>query len=250
MSSDRVVRARSALASAWLALCEAHDQTPFEVEGTVATFTRRAEPLGNQCHVHDPSIDVTRLIEALGRTGSRYVIEIDGDLGDAIADAVRAGLTRRTTLPFMVLDARNATSTVVPDALTIRRAEPADHEVFRRVSGAGFGAPREVADLFGASRLLDRPEGNAFLGFIGTEPVATSYRWTHDGTTAVFNVATLHDHRGKGIGRAMTDAAMRADPDADLTCLQASDMGRPVYEAMGFWTVATSVIFEGPAPLR
>jgi GNAT superfamily N-acetyltransferase len=54
----------------------------------------------------------------------------------------------------------------------------------------------------------------------------------------IYNVATVPSQRGKGVGAAVTWAAVEAGARAGATVsiLQASEAGAPVYERMGFTT--------------
>ena len=54
----------------------------------------------------------------------------------------------------------------------------------------------------------------------------------------IYAVATLPDARGRGIGTAMTLHAMAEGKrrGAEAAVLQATDMGKPVYEKIGFST--------------
>ena len=56
----------------------------------------------------------------------------------------------------------------------------------------------------------------------------------------IFCVGTLPHARGQGLGTSVTQAAMRAarQDGVRVAVLQASEMGRPVYERLGFDTVA------------
>jgi predicted acetyltransferase len=69
------------------------------------------------------------------------------------------------------------------------------------------------------------------------------------GTTAgIYNVATLPSHRKRGYGEAMTWRAVAGGAAAgcDVAILQASQMGRPIYERMGFRLVAPYRTFHRP----
>jgi GNAT superfamily N-acetyltransferase len=52
----------------------------------------------------------------------------------------------------------------------------------------------------------------------------------------LFNVGTLETHRRRGYGRAVSIAAMAAGRERGLVTgvLQATEMGEPVYRALGF----------------
>jgi predicted acetyltransferase len=68
----------------------------------------------------------------------------------------------------------------------------------------------------------------------------------------VYAVGTSTVARRRGIATAMTWAAVQAGREwgCAAATLQASEMGEPVYRAMGFETVARYVTFEEPRPAR
>ena len=78
-------------------------------------------------------------------------------------------------------------------------------------------------------------------------PVATSLAVRTGDTVGIYSVATAPEARGRGIGTAMTWHLLRdADPGWTLAVLQASDMGRPIYERMGFRLVREFDEYVGP----
>ena len=81
----------------------------------------------------------------------------------------------------------------------------------------------------------DAPEEH-FIGLLNGEPVATASLVTAGGAAGIYNVTTVEAARGRGIGAAMTVAAARhgAAHGLGLATLQASTMGRPIYERLGF----------------
>lgn len=62
----------------------------------------------------------------------------------------------------------------------------------------------------------------------------------------VYSVGVVEAFRRRGIGEAMTRAVLRAGREAGcrVAVLQSSEMGRPLYERMGFETVVTYHHFE------
>lgn len=74
---------------------------------------------------------------------------------------------------------------------------------------------------------------------------ATAGSGAFDNEGTVIFVNTDPDWRGRGIGRAMTAAALRsaADSGARRASLDASDAGRSIYERLGFETVGPATRF-------
>jgi GNAT superfamily N-acetyltransferase len=102
--------------------------------------------------------------------------------------------------------------------------------------------------LYGGS-FADDPEVQIFAGRLEGRPVGTSVAIQGGGASGIAAVGTLPEARRRGVGTALSWAAAEAGRRRgfDTVVLQASPMGRPVYEAMGFRTVVTYADF---APAR
>jgi GNAT superfamily N-acetyltransferase len=87
------------------------------------------------------------------------------------------------------------------------------------------------------------------IGLLDGVPVASASLMVAGGAAGIYNVATLAPARGRGIGAAMTAAVIRrgAARGLSLATLQASSMGRPIYERLGFRFVCDLVPFRSPA---
>jgi ribosomal protein S18 acetylase RimI-like enzyme len=104
---------------------------------------------------------------------------------------------------------------------------------------AGFGMPPRIGDAFMAFADLgfgDELPMRSFLVRLDGRPVATGLGVIAGGGLVIANVATLADARGRGIGRAVTLAAMHAGAEAgaSIAVLQSTDMGLGVYQRLGF----------------
>jgi GNAT superfamily N-acetyltransferase len=84
-----------------------------------------------------------------------------------------------------------------------------------------------------------------FVGRLDGRPVGTSIAIRSRETSGVYNVGTLPSARRRGVGTALTWAAVEAGRawGYDTIVLQSSVMGLPMYSAMGFRTVASYVVF-------
>ncbi len=120
----------------------------------------------------------------------------------------------------------------VTDASTARQAEWLVDEVFEARSAPGSLLTAECLD----ERL------RVWVGRVGGRPVSTATAYV-DGFVGIYAVATAANARGKGYGEAIAWAATLCRPELPAT-LQASQMGRPVYERMGYRTVAEFTVWE------
>ena len=157
----------------------------------------------------------------------------------------KAGLQLMGHPPFMMrpagapLDARQTV-----EGLEIREITPDLAPVFARTLEAGFEMPGvETSPWSEASAFGSDMKG--YIGYVDNEPVATSSAFLAHGVVDVEGVSCLEAHRGKGIGEAMTWAATLADP-ARPAMLMASDLGRPVYDRMGYLSVVRMTLWFSP----
>ncbi len=125
--------------------------------------------------------------------------------------------------------------------LEIRRvSSPDDLDTYLGVYAPILSPSPAFTELFTrAARRIgfgeEAPEEH-FIGLLHGDPVATVSLVTAGGAAGIYNVTTVGPARRRGIGAAMTVAAVRhgAERGFGLATLQASTMGRPVYERLGF----------------
>ena len=106
---------------------------------------------------------------------------------------------------------------------------------------AGFGSDPTVAQGTACEGLLDRPGCVLYVGYAGGAAVVSGLGWRTGRTIGVYSIATVESARRHGYGTAMT-ARVLADgvvAGCDVAALQASVLGRPIYERLGFRTVVT-----------
>ena len=84
--------------------------------------------------------------------------------------------------------------------------------------------------------LCESGEMACFLAYYDDIPVAASAAITYNGTYSLEFVSTLHHYRRKGMGTAVSIAAMDylVNNGADLLIVGASPMGVPLYKRLGF----------------
>jgi ribosomal protein S18 acetylase RimI-like enzyme len=121
--------------------------------------------------------------------------------------------------------------------------EPDEDEtlhLWEKVSFAGFDFPPETQHQYhrfvGTFNLnADSPQ-KFFLAYFNGRPVATSLLFFHENAAGIYFISTLAEFRRKGIGLAVTRAAMTAArlAGAQYATLQSSPDGLHVYRQAGF----------------
>ncbi len=135
----------------------------------------------------------------------------------------------------------------LPAGLTIHEvADEADLAEFVRTLVEAYPMPRGESSGIADRRVLDTSI-RLFIGRVDGATVATSGARIGQGVNDVEWVSTRSDHRGRGIGAALTWAATLASPELPAMLI-ASDDGQGVYESMGFVRLLRLTIWHRPPP--
>lgn len=143
-------------------------------------------------------------------------------------------------MPGMALHPIQPSGTTVPPGHEIRRVEDASGMDDHVVTGAlGFGMPEEILRAIVAADTWQLAGNAVYVGYTHGVPVTTGLGIRTGTTIGVYNIATIENARRQGLGAAMTErvAADGAAEGCDLAILQASPMGRQIYERLGYRTV-------------
>jgi hypothetical protein len=212
--------------------------------------------LFNQVIVEDGTATEAGIADAVAGTrarGDRFVVNLRVGTDDRFLEAIRRlGLVPLSADPWMPGMALHP----IPEQEA--RSEP-DHEIRRvaddagvedhvRTAASGFEMPEEVLRRIVSPAIVRQPEVALYVGYTNGQPVSTGLGVRTGRTIGVCNIATLPPFRKRGDGAAMT-ARVAADGVAagcDVAILQASEMGRPVYERMGYWTVVEYMGYVEP----
>lgn len=136
-----------------------------------------------------------------------------------------------------------------PPPLEIRRVGEVgaldDHVA---VVADGFDLPASLLRQVFSARIIAAAGWRGYVGYVGGQAVAASQLFMTGDVAGIYYVATRKEFRGRGSGEAMTWRAIQdgAEAGCDVAVLQASDMGRPIYERMGFRLVAGYKTFVRP----
>lgn len=204
----------------------------------------------NQTLILDPAVSADVLRDAIagypeGKCRVRFSAEHKA-IGTAICEA--AGFELQGSIPTLVLSKDLSPADPLTD-LTIERVTDArgllDHSA---VVAEGFEWDAENAAAVFTPALLDRADFAAYVGYADGKPVTTAQLIEHEGSAGLYYIATTEAARRRGYGEAITRHAI-ADGLArgcDITTLQASRMGRPIYERLGFELVGEHIGYIPP----
>ena len=201
-----------------------------------AVLRTRAEP-GNVDAIIEKTVAHFR---SRGVTRFCWWIGPDSRPTDLAEHLVAHGLTYREGGAGMAVDLLALNEDLpAPAGLAIEHVEDTEGlGQWARASFAGIGLPETSVpggiDLF-AGLGFDLPLRN-YLGILNGEPVATSQLFLGAGVVGIYVVSTVPWARRKGIGTAMTLAALRdaCDMGFRVGILHSSPMGLEVYRRLGF----------------
>jgi GNAT superfamily N-acetyltransferase len=182
-----------------------------------------------------------------------------GDLGARLG---AAGLTLEGTAPAMAADLLEVPlgEPPPPDLEIVPVTDAATLDEFLRVivadwlewtDGETTPVQQRTLDAWRSQippKLAGEPVPLRWIGRVDGTVVATSRISIGAGVAGLYAISTLPLHRGKGYGRAMTIAALRAARRLDyrIGVLQASDLGYSVYRRLGFRDLFSYAVFVHP----
>ena len=197
----------------------------------------------------EPCPGVLESLREIERFSAACGVQLREGRHEAVEAVVeRHGFTDRTAMPGMALAPAELVDEPV-DELTIGRATDQDELAeAARVAAAGFGGPIEAIAPLYTRPLLSLDGFAVYVGRVAGEAVTTGIGYRLGSEVAIFSVATAPEQRRRGYGGAISAHAARAgfDAGADLTWLQTSSLGEPVYRRLGFRHVVRHVLLTRP----
>lgn len=155
-------------------------------------------------------------------------------------------------VPAMRIELEDLPATDLPAGVTLSWARDEDEVMAAMLLVAvGFGLPTELAEEVAQFlAATGRPETPALtvVASLDGRPVAAAQGIHLGQSVVIYNVATLQEARGRGIGAAVTTAVLRdaASTGARFGVLESSELGHAVYQRVGFRDVATFEVFRLP----
>lgn len=128
--------------------------------------------------------------------------------------------------------------------LEIREGD--DYELVSRLNEAAYGLPPGDFPVIGGG-----PEAmRTYFGYLNGDPIGCAGTFARDSDSELVYVAVLPEGRGRGISarlcaRALADAA---EQGFETTTLQATKLGYPVYEKLGYGDYGELQMWERRSP--
>ncbi len=217
--------------------------------GAVAVATGTRLPFFNPVIVvgrHVEPGDVRAAVEWTRARGFQPSIQVREDLDSVVVPvAAELGLAPDPWLmPGLVLDPMADPIPAGPAELELVVVRE-DEDLGAWYAAAGEGMRELIPPTFAFD-----PAVRLVVGRVEGRPVCHSIVVGSSKALGIYSVGTSKDVRRRGYGRAVTWAAIEAGRDAWGTrsvILQSSEMGDPVYRAMGFVEVCRYVIYAPPS---
>jgi GNAT superfamily N-acetyltransferase len=195
---------------------------------------------------HPPEVDETNLIrETVEFFRARQQKEFDWWLTPGLETSdwgkqlEAYGLKFQNGSPGMAINLNDLPETVLlPDNTKISRVENADEmRTWAKTFTIGYELPPDwEAPLLDMMLASLHGEMTSYITRVNDQPVAVSSVFRDAGVAGIYNVATLPEWRGKGLGAAVTLQPL-LDARAQgyrAGILQSSELGYKVYQRLGF----------------
>lgn len=151
-------------------------------------------------------------------------------------------VSRTLRMPVMVRQAA-ALPVALPSSVRVAQVRDADElALAERVMVDGFPLPAYQPFVPARAlppRVLGVPGWRVWLAYRDGRPAAAVYTYDDGTAVGVYWLATAPEHRSAGLGRAVMATAIAAYPSR-VFALVATEAGRPLYDSLGFRSVATA----------
>ncbi len=228
------------------------DQADTPAPGFFRLITRQPHPLGN-LGVIDTQVTPATLeahLEPLCSSAfPTAVLLMDEHRPEQAAPLLARGFALAETMPLMSVTPDQLAATTLPPGYEFTEVHPHTPQAAEWCEAMclGYGLPPALGELFGPDRCAAALPGMTHHFAITHQGrmVATSLLNTDQHLGGIYAVATLPEHRGKGLAAHATAEAARHAWRCNLphALLQASAMGAPVYTRLGFHTHAAMPLY-------
>jgi ribosomal protein S18 acetylase RimI-like enzyme len=202
----------------------------------------------------DASIDALSAAIAIARErADRFAVTLRAGTDDRfkklIADLGLAPMSAEPWMPGMILAPIPTDAAPSPAGYEIVQATDENAlEDHIRASNAGTGMREDWLRALFKPDVLNADGVSIYTGYVDGKGVTTGVGFRTGRTIGVYNISTTPEARRRGYGEAMTRRIAQdgAVAGCDLSVLQASPMGLPIYQRMGYRTVVEYMAYIEP----
>ncbi|MCC3776424.1 GNAT family N-acetyltransferase [Streptomyces sp. UNOB3_S3] len=222
-------------AAFWAALGSSRGHEVIRRRGFLAVLG--GERAGTRILLQEPDLDAHGLAE-LTELAGRSTGPVDAEDPFSSTDLSHLGL-RNWQMPIMV----RPPGPVPAPAMEVIRVQRTDElRTAEQIVIEGFEltrfTPYRPGELF-PTTLTEQPGVDVFLAVLDGEAAGAGVTVVHDGFGGHYWVGTASAHRSRGVGRAVMLGSLAPMANLPVT-LTASQLGRPLYESLGFTAVTSS----------
>jgi ribosomal protein S18 acetylase RimI-like enzyme len=226
-----------------------------EVDGLVLLFHPSADDEVNYAVVarepSDPVAAIGRAREVFAERDRRFGLDLQAGRHPAVDAAVRAtDLVLLFDRPLMTAPLASIPAVILPEGVeVVRAASIADLDEAAAVDAEVFGSSLATSRGHYAEGMLEAPRAATLMARQDGRVVGAAIGFAVEGAVGIFGVGVLPHARGRGLGAALTSAAVHAvGSPGDEVWLQPSDLARPLYERLGFRDRASFEVWTESRP--
>lgn len=232
---------RAAFVEVWSAFIGCYPEGWLREEPGLVAFVSGVDlPTTNGVFVTDDAVDPARviaLLDEVASSGKPYALQGRAAPIEEVVRRTGERFVAEAAVPLMVLD--GGVGPLTFKGLSVRDVREHDRDPFIRAGAESYGMPAELFGQMFTPAVFALAGLRTYCGEVEGEVVATACGVTVGDVVGIFAIGTLPGHRGRGFGAAVTAVAVEDGfrDGATFAVLQASPLGLPVYERMGFETV-------------
>ncbi|MGD8377797.1 MAG: GNAT family N-acetyltransferase [Acidobacteriota bacterium] len=152
----------------------------------------------------------------------------------------RLGLEHVVDWPLMVCPASAVRAHADPDLQISRATAPEDLRDSASVLARAFGMPEDSVTRTVTQSTVNLPGFRVSLARRGGEALSTVTVTRHGSVAGIWAMGTAPEAQGKGVGKALLSTVMAEEKDRGVEAffLGATPAGKPLYDRLGYRTVA------------
>jgi GNAT superfamily N-acetyltransferase len=194
----------------------------------------------NQAYLKRPEYKlaraIDRMIEHYARSALPFRLHLTSEDPALGAELLARGFSPLPALPCMVLSPE-AELPHTAAGLAVRRVADAQTLAdFQRVAFESFAYPLAGAAMALTEALIGAPHTAFFVGYVEDQPACCAGLVYTGDVAGIYWVGTLETRRKSGLGGAITAYVSEVARRRGFSriCLQATELGAPVYRRLGF----------------